>query len=284
MLRNSPIIRISLGLVLVTVSVLFSGDLLFRLGGGEEAAALESRKRLCETLAIQLSTLMESDDVVGVEKTLEYLVRRTPDMLSAGLRHHQGELLVEAGVHARYWKGIPFDKSTPTHAQVPIYKGDERFATVEVRFKPLPSTAFSDLWTSPFFRFVLFVAVVGFFGYVIFMKRTLKHLDPAAVILGRVKTALDVLAEGVVLLDEKFEIVLANTAFAKELDQPANDLLGLNLSMMDWETPDGAKLVVDSPLGASHALGREPGGGAPASRYCERRFAHFRGKRLAHSR
>ena len=247
MMRRSPITRLSLGLVMLTVSILFSGDLLFGSSHGEAAAVLEARKRLCESLATQLSILIENDNLVHLERTLKSLVRREEEVLSAGLRSVDGPLSIEVGVHARYWVDVPPGQSTPTHAQVPVFKGEQQVATVELRFTELPSPGLSDIWTNPFLRFVLFVAVAGFIGYLIFMKRTLKHLDPSAVIPGRVKTALDVLAEGVVLLDEKFEIVLANTAFAAELDESASDLLGVSLSGLDWETVDGTKQTIDFP-------------------------------------
>lgn len=248
---------------MVTVSVLITGDLLFQLGDTKSSAMLEARKRLTESLAIQLATMIENEDMHGVARTLKSTVRRAPDVLSAAVLGADGEMLLEIGVHTRYWSDIPFDKSTPTHTQVPIFKGDERFATVQLRFSPLERSGLSELWSSSFGRLVLFVAVIGFVGYLVFMKRTLKHLDPSAVIPGRVKTALDVLAEGVVLVDHGGDIVLANTAFAEELCQDASGLLGANLSKMDWEVPDDteAKLPWDvamrlgeSQVGASLLL------------------------------
>ena len=241
MIRRSPLIRISLGLVLVTVSVLITGDLLFQLGDTRSTAVLEARKLLSESLAIQLATLIENNDVQGAERTLKSAVRRAPDVLSAAIRSANGDLLLEVGVHSRYWEDIDSDKSTPTHTQVPIFKGDEQFATVQLRFAPMARGGFREFLSSPFGRLLLFVAAMGFVGYIIFMKRTLKHLDPSAVIPGRVKTALDVLAEGVVLIDENGDIVLANKAFANELCEDASGLLGISLSKMNWKLPEHDK-------------------------------------------
>ena len=84
------------------------------------------------------------------------------------------------------------------------------------------------------------------------MKRTLRHLDPAAVIPDRVKTALDVLAEGVVLVNEKSEIVLANRAFARKLGDVDRSLMGQRLSDMKWKTLDSGTNAIDLPW--QHAL------------------------------
>ena len=99
-------------------------------------------------------------------------------------------------------------------------------------------------------------------------KRTLRHLDPSAVVPKRVKAALDVLAEGVVLLDPQGFIVLANTAFGERVGRPSSSLLGQALSDLPWEaaSPDitdypwhiaeetgqpaaGSRLILAQPLG-----------------------------------
>lgn len=98
----------------------------------------------------------------------------------------------------------------------------------------------------------LFMSISGFAGYLLFMKRTLRHLDPAAVIPDRVKTALDVLAEGVVLVNEKSEIVLANRAFDRKLGDLNVSLLGKNLSDMKWKQFDSNAKTTDFPW--QHAL------------------------------
>ncbi len=251
-LAKSPLTRISLGLVLLTISILLVGDIFFRLGDQSARAILDARKQLCESLAVQFSVLISQRDTRAIESTLNTVVRRNEAILSAALRANSGEILVEAGVHDRYWKKQPFDKSTPTHAQVPLFNGTEPWGTVEVRFTPMDKSGVLNALSKPFFGLMLFVAVMGFGAYLLFMKRTLRHLDPAAVIPDRVKTALDVLAEGVVLVNEKSEIVLANSAFLHKLGEADKSLLGRNLSDMKWRTLDGERKATELPW--QHAL------------------------------
>ena len=54
MLRISPVVRISLGLVLLTVCILLTGDML-GLTPGRTQAVLDARKKFCETIAIQFA-------------------------------------------------------------------------------------------------------------------------------------------------------------------------------------------------------------------------------------
>lgn len=251
-LAKSPLARISFGLVLLTLSILLIGDIFFRLGDQSARAVLDARKQLCESLAVQFSVLISASDTQSIDSTLSSVVRRNEDVLSAALRSKTGDILVEAGVHERYWKKTPFDKSTPTHAQVPIFSGTEPWGTVEVRFTPLKKGGIRAALADPFVGLLFFVATMGFGGYLLFMKRTLRHLDPAAVIPDRVKIALDVLAEGVVLVNENAEIVLANRAFARKLGDEDQSLMGRNLSDMEWTGLDGENAATELPW--QHAL------------------------------
>jgi diguanylate cyclase (GGDEF)-like protein/PAS domain S-box-containing protein len=244
---RSPIVRISLGLMLLTVSILLIGDLFFRMGDQSTRAVLVARKQLCESLAVQFSVLISNRETESMKDTLTMIVRRSDDVMSAALRASDGDILVEAGVHDRYWQQLANDKSTPTQAHVPIFNGSERWGTIEVRFSPLENSGLANTLKDPFFRLIAFVAFMGFIGYAMFMKQTLKHLDPVAVIPDRVKTALDVLAEGVVLVNEQAEIVLANNAFSRILNDADGALLGKNLSGMKWKDLDNKRRAKDLP-------------------------------------
>ena len=57
--------------------------------------------------------------------------------------------------------------------------------------------------------------IIGFGFYFLFLRRALKELDPSAVIPERVKAAFDVLAEGLLIVDNDGSIVLANQAFTE---------------------------------------------------------------------
>ena len=244
----SPLSRISFGLVLLTMSILLTGDVFFEITAERSGPVLQARKKISEALAIQFSALVTKNDTQTIKTTLKSVVKRNPDILSAALRSIDGRLLAEAGVHDRYWKGIPVDKSTPTHAQVPIFNRDKRWGTVEVRFEELSgSGGILQMFSSSFVKLTLFVAVMGFVGYLFFMKRTLKHLDPSAVIPSRVKAAMDVLADGVVLVNENTEIVLANAAFSEKTGLPVASLMGKNLSKMGWKLPKSEALATEFP-------------------------------------
>ena len=257
MKRPSPLRRISIGLVLLTISILLTGDLFFGVMSEGPDSRLEVRRRLTEALAVQFSSLAAQNDFDTVQVTLENVVDRSSNVLSAALRTVDGTIRAEAGVHSRYWEDVPFDKSTPTAAQVPIYMGKERWGTVEIRFTPLTGIGFANLLSNPFVQLITYVSIAGFLAYFWFMRRTLKHLDPTAIVPGRVKAALDALAEGVVFVDEKSEIVLTNSAFRDQSGSTSEALLGIRLSDMNWMRPAGVHNIEDPPWEKANRYGKK---------------------------
>ena len=51
-----------------------------------------------------------------------------------------------------------------------------------------------------------------------------------------VRAALDVLAEGLVILDKSERIVLANKAFEQKFGRLADSLVGNKLSALEWQS------------------------------------------------
>ena len=84
MLR-SPAIRLSLVLVLFTLNLLFLANLA-GLVPSEKKSALELRKRLSESLALQFSTAVGNGEFQTIQHTLRAVVDRNDDIRSAAIR------------------------------------------------------------------------------------------------------------------------------------------------------------------------------------------------------
>ncbi|MDH3647648.1 MAG: diguanylate cyclase [Gammaproteobacteria bacterium] len=246
-----PTFRISLSLALLTVSVLLMGD-LFGLIPNRLDLQMDNRQTLTEALAIQLSHAASAADMNQIEGTLKSIVNRNDSVLSAAMRRVDGTTLAVAGPHAENWVTPTGNKSTPDNVQVPIFKGAERWGTVELLFSPIRQSGMSAFFGSTLFHLLLFVAVSGFVVFAVFMRRTLQILNPSAVIPQRVQAALNVLAEGVLILDEKERIVLANQSFASKIESTPESLIGRNASEFGWsrwptDHPDQVMPWVDAP-------------------------------------
>ena len=244
--RIAPDIRISLGLVLFTVTLLMSVDMV-GVFPDPNKTTLDLRKKTCESLAVYASIAVQKGDLQAIRTTLDVLKQRNEDILSAALRKSSGSIVVKVGDHDFNWSNTKDASSTPTNVQVPILKGDAPWGTFEVSFKALHANLFSSLWGKPIFKLLVLVVPFAFLGFYLLMKKTLRHLDPSAVVPERVKVALDSLVEGVVLMDHQERIVLANKAFEKNLGDFKESLMGKKASDLNWTLPRTRKPVKDFP-------------------------------------
>ncbi len=236
MLNFSVVARISLGLVFLTVSILLVADMAGVLPD-EDAAKIEARQKISQTLALQFTYYARSNDRKGIRTIIDALVERNDDILSAAIRLNNGAIIAQAGDHKNLWKGSDDGTSTPTHTLIPIYRGKQRWATTEIRFSPINTDTLLGYIIKPLHKFILFVIISSFTGFLFFMRRTLKQLDPTSIIPSRVKDTLDALSEGIILMDKQGRIVLANEAFASKLDKDNAKLVGKKPVEWHWKVP-----------------------------------------------
>ena len=209
---------------------------------------IESRIQLCEMLASQTAPAAERNDLASLRAALQVAVRRNDDVLSAGLRAPNGRLLVVSGDHRALWSPEAAEGSTSSHVRLPMFKNGKPWATIEVRFEEIDTVGgLAGLWQRPLLRLIGLVSALGFVAYLVYMRKTLRHLDPSAVIPTRVQAALDVMAEGVLLLDQQERIVLANAAFGERLGRSSAKLLGKKASALGWKRPDAPRALEAYP-------------------------------------
>ncbi len=250
MKRFSAATRVSVGITCLTLSLLLAAQGLGVIPNSTDAT-IKSRKNLCETLAINCSMAAQRNAADEIKELIKAVAQRNPDVVSLGLRQADGKVLAEIGDHSAAWAGADKVKSTPTHVRVPIFEDARQWGTLEVVFKPLHGKGLIGWVKDPSIALLLFVACAGFFGYAFYLKRMLRYLDPSAVIPDRVKTMLNTLAEGVVVLDKSERVVLANDAFATTVGKNANELQGMRVSSLQWTEPQSEASVKDYPWSCS---------------------------------
>ena len=247
MKRPTPLLWISFGLVSLTLSILLMSDLAVNLIPDQAVETFEFRRKYSEALAVQYSLLAENGDNRAIQAAFDLLVERNDDILSAAVLLANGETLAYAGRHQDIWEQPPGDSSTPDHIQVPIFNATERWGTVQLRYRSFEDKGWIDLLHDPWIRFLGLVVGSAFLGYFLYMKRTLRQLDPSSVVPLRVKAAFDVLAESVVLLDNGERIVLANRAFGRIVGKDPNELVGKRLDEFWWTSVPPAPPLTQLP-------------------------------------
>lgn len=233
MFTITPAVRLSVGLVILTVSLLILAQAL-GLAPGVERQQLDVRKRLAETLASQVSVAIMRGDELLLQYLLESSVERNPEILSVAVRHNNGNLVAKTNAHEKFWADAKEHESTPTHIRFPVMINGAKRAEFEISFEPLLHDRHPIFGVPTFVLLIIFISLSGFVGFWFYIKRALKHLDPSAVVPARVRNALNILAEGVLILDRREQIVLANTALMENLHRTEESLLGKKASNLGW--------------------------------------------------
>jgi diguanylate cyclase (GGDEF)-like protein/putative nucleotidyltransferase with HDIG domain/PAS domain S-box-containing protein len=122
---------------------------------------------------------------------------------------------------------------------VPITTGNAPWGTVEVRFLPISAGGWMGWVQTPMVRIMLFMIASTIVSYYWFLRRVLNQLNPSRVVPTRVKTALDTLAEGLIITDDKQQIVLANSAFGKHLGCTTDSIVGQTVNSLPWRDHTG---------------------------------------------
>ncbi|MEP6933580.1 MAG: ATP-binding protein [Nitrospirota bacterium] len=240
MMRVTPLVWVSFGLVSLTVSVMLAGDSLVDLVPNHDRQVFEYRRDLAESLA-------EREQIETVKFAMETLAKRIPDILSLALLQTGGTVVAQVGDHARGWVQPSGEESTLDFLQVPIFSGDQRWGVLQIAFRQTNVSSLERFLTDPWVRFLAFVTVAGFIGYLLFMKRTLRQLDPSGIIPTRVKAALDALTQGVVMIDTRDYIVLANDAFCHVVGKSVTSMIGSDLSALSWRSAASSPSVMVHP-------------------------------------
>ena len=235
---------IAIGLSFLVASALlaaiFLGLVPDRLG-----ALREGRTALAEAMAATATAMTTRGEIRQLEATLQLVIKRNPDILSIGMRRADGSLVLAVGEHDRHWVSTAREVSSDTQLQVPIYAGSSRWGQLELRYRPLLAQGVEVLYDNPWFKLIAFMFVVCLIAFYLYMGKVLRHLDPSQAIPGRVRAALDTLAEGLLVIDRRQNIVLANHAFAGFLGKKPEELIGHNAANLDWLEADYDPLSKD---------------------------------------
>ena len=123
--------------------------------------------------------------------------------------------------------------------RVPLLRAGREWGELRFRFADAASLPWWERARRSPFAAVAFIALAGFAAFYLYLGKVLKQLDPSAAVPGRVRSALDSIAECLVVVDRRGDLVLANAAFAELAGRDAAALIGRPLSSLDWVDADG---------------------------------------------
>ncbi|MCC2674187.1 MAG: arcB 7 [Ramlibacter sp.] len=236
---------ITLGLVSLVSTALLAAS-FFGLIPDRVAAEREGRVALAESLAAGSMAILATSDGRPLEDMYRFVHKRNEALRSIGLRSRDGRLVVTAGEHARNWMPMDSEGARDAQVQVNLLAGGQPWGQLELRFDPLTRPGIAGILHTPLLLLLAFCATLCFIGFHVYLSRVLRHLDPAKAIPGRVRSALDSLAGGLLVIDQKQQVVLANEAFVKLLGRTNEELVGSSVSGIAWLDDAGQPLPADS--------------------------------------
>ncbi|NQV28996.1 MAG: diguanylate cyclase [Rhodopirellula sp.] len=247
-LQKTPI---TVKLAFCVVSLIGSELMVARTLGlieNQENLVMKGRSDLCEAIAVNFSLLAMRENVSTMEKCLHAIAVRNDSVESIGVRRAAGELIVDVGNHAQLWTPPEDGRSTTTSMIVPISSQSERWGSVEVQFKDTTTSQWGPLLADPFLRLMAYMTVVSSIVFYLFFVKVLRQLNPAKVIPGRVRSALDTLTEGLLILDSHDTIVLANESFSQMVGRDSDAMIGVKVSSLPWRHRHSLECLEDTPL------------------------------------
>lgn len=233
--------RVVFGLAGIIVSLVLMA-IFFGFIPDRTGAIRTGRTNLAETIAIHSTAMVMKKDIKSLSTDLNILVERNSDLISLGLRQESGKLVTATTGHQANWQAMEDEFSLESQVRVPIWNGKSKWGEVELYFTPVQETGFLGLVHSPLLKLLLFMGLGGFITFYFYLGRVLSLLDPSKAVPGRVRAALDTMAEGLLVLDRKEQIVLANKAFAAMLGKKTEELMGLKAGQLPWRNATGGKI------------------------------------------
>jgi len=235
--RVSARVHLSFGLASLLSSIvliaLFAGFVPDR-----RAAVQDGRFALAEALAQSGSMMLRRGDVDGMRRTLEFMVERDVGLDRIELKRDWNDSLVGFGAPEPIDRGDGV-AAVPGVITVPLIRAGKEWGSLTFRFLDPATTGWFAIWKASPFGLLGFVGVLGFVLYYLYLGRMLKQLDPSAAVPGRVRSALDSIAECLIVIDRQADLVLANAAFCTLSGKEPESLVGAPIGSLAWAFDDG---------------------------------------------
>ena len=229
--------HIAMGQSFIVVSLLLSA-LYLELIPDQAAEIRKSRTALAEAIAVNSSAIIAQKDIRRLKGDLELIVTRNDDIQSAAIKHRSGKSIISIGNHEQLWEEVEGGYSTDSQLLVPLWAGKKKWGIIELKYKQLSEKGWKGVVFSSKYQLVFFVAISSFIAFYFYLSKMLRQLDPSRAVPGRVRSALDTLTEGLLVVDPNEYIVLANEAFATVVGLTQEELVGRSATTLKWVAND----------------------------------------------
>lgn len=209
---------------------------------------VDGRVSLSESIASATTLFLQSGDLKSIGNNLEFNIRRSPSLLAASLSRQDDEPLFFGDPNLiTLDEDVSNPSSTTTRIVLPILREDAVWGNVILYFSNVSGNTLLEKIRSHNSTFIVFCGLFSFIFFYLYLGKMLKALNPSRAIPGRVRSALDTLAEALIVIDQNSNIVLANKAFQEVTGRNTEELIGKRADSFDWQHNDTATTMTDRP-------------------------------------
>ena len=211
-------IRLTIGLVGILLLVFMAATAL-QLVPSTEQKEYQSRAAYCESLAITGSLLIQNREFKILETIIDQAVTRNHSLRSIAIRTAAGRIHQGTANHELFWN----ETESVNRQSISLFEGERTWGTIEFTFNPALELKYG---MSPWSRLAIFLGAGSFLLFMLYLGRMLTQLSPSKTVPRRVRSALDNLTEGLLVLDRSGRIVLANRVFGQATGADTEALVG----------------------------------------------------------
>ncbi len=242
-------IRLTIGLVGIMLLVFMAATAL-QLVPSTEQKEYQSRAAYCESLAITGSLLIQNREFKILETIIDQAVKRNHSLRSIAIRTAAGRIHQGTDSHELFWN----ETESVNRQSISLFEGDRTWGTIEFTFNPALELKYG---LSPWSRLAIFLGAGSFLLFMFYLGRMLTQLSPSKTVPRRVRSALDNLTEGLLVLDRSGRIVLANKVFGQATGADTEALVGQRPeTSFAWQDSQGRPLE-SFPWKISSATGEQ---------------------------
>ncbi|MGQ7847812.1 ATP-binding protein [Granulosicoccus sp. 3-233] len=234
--KMSARFHIAIGLSSFVSSVVLLA-LFLGLVPDRQSARMQTRVVLSESVATLGSVLLRAGDISGLRSSLEFVIEQNVDIHLIDLQRRSGGS-IELPSQRPLPDGITAEQLITDDVKVPLLQRGREWGHLVFRFVSMDNQPWHVRYReSPLFL-MGFISLGCFPLFYLFLGKMLKELNPSEAVPSRVRSALDTIAEALLVLDARGNIVLANSAFAELTGKESESLLGMSAGELPWQGND----------------------------------------------
>ena len=212
---------------------------LSRVIPSDDTLIAQQRIEFAESLAITSSLMIQNRETRLLESVVNQTKTRSHLVKSIGVRNSFDRVVTSTNGHNQWWVSEEIHDSN--RIEVPLFSGNKVWGQMEFVFEP-KHEAKHLLDFSPPTRLGIFLGSLCFILNMIYLGAILNKANAqGGAVPNRVRSALDHLTEGLLVLDRNGKIVLANQVFGQHtgLDEPEKIIGKKPEEVFDWRSTSG---------------------------------------------